>query len=157
MKKLYTEKISNEEFQEVILIYFMWKEINKKIKSLPHTRRIINMPEIISESLGCYLLNFEIITKGSGDAFDPITKQIIEFKSTSNYNRDVSSFSPKCTFDQLYFLRFNTKQDFVEIYNLNLSYKEFSNLQVSHSQKIGEQQQEKRRPRLSLINTIIQP
>lgn len=61
----------------------------------------------------------------TGDATDPATNRKIEFKATSRFEGDLSSFGPKCTFDDLVFLRFNLEENLLYIYDLKINSEEF--------------------------------
>lgn len=76
----------------------------KKIKS-----RKANFPSGISEAVVGHVYGYDIITSGSGDLYDPKNDRIVEVKATSNYNIDLSSFSPSEFYDNLVFVRYNQK------------------------------------------------
>lgn len=82
--------------------YFKWKDLNTYIKNT--SSRGINMPDAISEPMGCYCLGY-LWNRGNqiGDATDPITKSRIEFKATSKFDGDLSSFGPKTIHDVIDF------------------------------------------------------
>ena len=138
-------KIDKSRFSDMVKAYFLWKELNGLIKN-SHTRGI-NFPEIISESLLCYALDYKLNRGTGGDAYDEINDRVIECKATSNFDRDTSSFSPNEEFDRLYFLRLYQRDDELYIYD--------TEVQVSKKQTLGDQQNQGRRPRFSIIKQII--
>lgn len=147
-------EIDDVRFVEVCRLYFMWKDLNNAIKS--QVSRGINIPDMISEQMVCYALNLKWNKGGkSGDATDE-KGSLIEIKATSNYDRDVSSFSPKTHFDRLIFFRLNQKENIADIYDLGLNGDSFKTLKVNSSESVETQQKMKRRPRLSLIEYIKQ-
>lgn len=97
--------IDDARIDETCNAYFKWKDLNTYISNNSH--RGINMPDAISEPMGCYCMGY-LWNRGDevGDATDPRTGKKIEFKATSRFEGDLSSFGPKCVFDDLVFLRF---------------------------------------------------
>lgn len=146
--------IDKSRFKDAIRAYWLWKELNAFIKN-SHNRGL-NFPETISETLACYALGFQLNRGSGGDAQNPSTKEIIEFKATSNWNRDTSSFSPSENFDHLYFIRLNQREDKIFIYDLQIDSEQLKNIQVNKTQTLGNQQAQGRRPRFSIIKKIIE-
>lgn len=146
-------KIDKSRFNDVVAAYFLWKELNSLIKN-SHTRGI-NFPEIISESLLCYAMGFKLNRGKGGDAFDEKEKGVIEVKATSNFDRDTTSFSPSESFDSLFFMRLNQRNDELFIYDTGLNSEKLKDIDVSKNQTVGDQQKEKRRPRFSVIKKVI--
>lgn len=144
--------IDNARFKEVCRLYFAWKDLNHAVKSV--TSRGINFPDLISEQMVCFALKLKW-NKGSvaGDATDE-KENLIEIKATSNYNSDLSSFSPNTKFDRLLFFRLNQSENFANIYDLKLNNTQFEKLPVNSTQCVRDQQESGRRPRLSLIKYI---
>ena len=103
-------EIDEARIDETCNAYFKWKDLNTYISN--NSRRGINMPDAISEPMGCYCLGY-LWNRGSevGDATNPKTGEKIEFKATSRFEGDLSSFGPKCEFDDLVFLRFNLNEN----------------------------------------------
>ena len=97
--------IDDARIDETCNAYFKWKDLNTYISNNSH--RGINMPDAISEPMGCYCLGL-LWNRGSevGDATNPTTGEKVEFKATSRFEEDLSSFGPTCQFDDLVFLRF---------------------------------------------------
>lgn len=147
--------IDKSRFLDAIKAYFLWKELDMIIRSA-HTRGI-NIPETITETLLCYVSNFKLNKGSGGDAFDDSTNRIIEIKATSNYERDTSSFSPKEEFDTLYFVRLDKREDIMYFYDLGINSLALKDIKVNSTQTLGEQQNQGRRPRFSIIKFIIEP
>lgn len=99
-------QIDAARIDETCNAYFKWKDLNTYISNNSH--RGMNMPDAISEPMGCYCLDL-LWNRGdeAGDATNPRTGEKIEFKATSRFEGDLSSFGPKCQFDDLVYLRFN--------------------------------------------------
>lgn len=141
-------KIDEARIDETCGAYFKWKDLNTYISNNSH--RGLNMPDAISEPMGCYCMGL-LWNRGSevGDATD-LNGRKIEFKATSRFEGDLSSFGPECKFDDLVFLRFNTKENVLFIYDLNIDSEEFGKYPANSTQTIEDQKQQKRRPRVSL-------
>ena len=116
--------IDDARIDETCNAYFKWKDLNTYISNNSH--RGINMPDAISEPMGCYCMGY-LWNRGDevGDATDPNTGRKIEFKATSRFEGDLSSFGPKCVFDDLVFLRFKLDDNLLYIYDLNINSEEF--------------------------------
>lgn len=146
--------IDRSRFKDATRAYFLWKELNGFIKN-SHSRGL-NFPEAISETMACYALDFALNRGSGGDAVNPDTDEIIEFKATSNWDRDTTSFSPHAHFDHLYFIRLDQREDELYIYDLEINSEQLKDIQVSRAQTLGDQQLQGRRPRFSVINKIIE-
>lgn len=72
--------IDDARIDETCNAYFKWKDLNTYISNNSH--RGINMPDAISEPMGCYCLGY-LWNRGDevGDATDPNTGRKIEFKA----------------------------------------------------------------------------
>ncbi|MDY3768998.1 MAG: hypothetical protein SOZ83_05310 [Sphaerochaetaceae bacterium] len=148
-------KIDSERLDRACAAYFKWKDLNTYISDNSH--RGINMPDAISEPIGCYCLNL-LWNRGKmpGDATNQITNEKIEIKATSRFEGDLSSFGPKCDFDDLVFLRFNIKDDVLYVYDLHINSKEFEMKQVNKNQTIKDQKKQGRRPHVSLQKMFVE-
>lgn len=146
--------IDDARIDETCDAFFRWKDLNTYIVN--HSRRGINMPDCISEPMACYCLGL-LWNNGdkTGDATNPETGEKIEFKATSRFEGDLSSFSPKTDFDDLIFLRFNLSKNLLYIYDLKINAKEFVKLPANNSQTIAEQQRQGRRPHISLQKLFV--
>ncbi len=134
--------------------YFQWKELDARISG--YDSRGLNMPEAISEPIGCYCLGYLWNRSNkSGDATDPDTGKKIEFKASSNFDSDLTSFGPKNKFDDLVFLRFKSDENLVYIYDLQLNYEELGKYKANKKQTVKEQMDKGRRPHISILDNII--
>ncbi len=152
MKAKYLVVIDEARIQETCNAYFKWKDLNTYVKSL--VSRGINIPDAISEPMGCYCLGLLWNKKSGGDAYSKDGKKI-EFKATSNYNYDLSSFGPKCDFDDLVFLRFNLDTNMLYVYDIKVNSIDIRNFQLSKNETFYEYQQKGKRPHFSIIKSII--
>ena len=148
--------ISDYKIQETCKAYFQWKSLDSYIRSVSY--RGINMPDAISEPMACYCLGL-LWNAGTskGDATDLSHKKLFEFKATSRFEGDLSSFGPDCFFDDLILLRFKLDEDLLYIYDLKISSTDLSKIKVNSLQTVGDQQKQGRRPHLSLIDLIVKP
>ena len=146
--------IDDARIDETCDAYFRWKDLNTYISNNSH--RGINMPDAISEPMGCYCLGL-LWNRGKevGDATNPITNEKIEFKATSRFEGDLSSFGPKCQFDDLVFLRFKLDENLLYIYDLKINSDEFGRYPANSHQTIQEQKDEGRRPHVSLQTLFV--
>ena len=142
-------QIDEARIDETCNAYFKWKDLNTYISNNSH--RGINMPDAISEPMACYCLGY-LWNRGDevGDATDPATNKKIEFKATSRFDGDLSSFGPKTTFDDLVFLRFNLEENRLYIYDLGVNSEEFGKYPANSRETIQEQKDQGRRPHVSL-------
>ncbi len=149
-------KIDAARIDETCNAYFKWKDLNTYISNNSH--RGINMPDAISEPMGCFCLGLEW-NRGDevGDATDPVDGRKIEFKATSRFEGDLSSFGPKCKFDDLVFLRFKLDDNLLYIYDLHVNSDEFGKYPANKTQTIQEQKDQGRRPHVSLQELFVKP
>lgn len=139
-------------------IYSRWLELNKQIKS--HSTRGINLPEFISENAFCIFFPscVRVVTlkkgKCSFDAIDTKTGKRIQIKATS-IKSDLTSFGPRSEWDELYFLDFSAEDGSFKVYKIKPEW--IYSHQVNKSQSFQQQQEQKRRPRFSIIDQIIKP
>ncbi|MEE1124345.1 MAG: Bsp6I family type II restriction endonuclease [Acutalibacteraceae bacterium] len=147
--------IDDARIDETCDAYFRWKDLNTYISN--NSRRGINMPDAISEPMGCYCLGL-LWNRGKevGDATNPVTNEKIEFKATSRFEGDLSSFGPKCKFDDLVFLRFKLDENLLYIYDLKINSDEFGRYPANSYQTIQEQKDEGRRPHVSLQTLFVE-
>lgn len=147
--------IDDARIDETCNAYFKWKDLNTYISN--NSRRGINMPDAISEPMGCYCLGF-LWNRGSqvGDATDPITDRKIEFKATSRFEGDLSSFGPKTVFDDLVFLRFKLDENLLYIYDLKINSEEFGKYPANQNETIEDQKKQGRRPHVSLYKLFVE-
>ncbi|HEB9338623.1 TPA: Bsp6I family type II restriction endonuclease [Campylobacter coli] len=145
-------KILEKDFDLICKIYIQWKELNNNIKKF--SSRGVNFPDCISEPIVCYAFNYNWNNNNeTGDATSD-SGELIEIKATSNFNSDLSSFSPNTKFDKLIFVRLDQERDLAYIYDLELNFEQFQILEVNKKETVLDQQKQNRRPRLSLIQYI---
>lgn len=147
--------IDDARIDETCNAYFKWKDLNTYISNNSH--RGINMPDAISEPMGCYCLGYRW-NRGNevGDATDPATGKKVEFKATSRFEGDLSSFGPKCVFDNLVFLRFNLEKNLLYVYDLNIDSVEFGKHPANSKESIQAQKEQGRRPHVSLQKLFVE-
>ena len=146
--------IDAARIDEACDVYFKWKDLNGYVRR--NSTRGTNIPDTISEQMGCYCLDL-LWNRGkiAGDATNPRTGEIIEFKATSNFDGDLSSFGPRCQFDDLVFLRFDIDNNLLYVYDLHVDAEEFGSYPANKAQLIRDQQREGRRPHVSLKELFI--
>ena len=147
-------KVDSERIDAACNAYFKWKDLNNYISDNSH--RGMNMPDAISEPMGCYCLGL-LWNRGNeaGDATDPKTGKKVEFKATSRFEGDLSSFGPVCNFDDLVYLRFKLDDNLMYVYDLHINSVEFSNYPANKTQLIKDQQKQGRRPHISLQTLFV--
>lgn len=142
-------------------LFDLWVKLNK---GLGKYGRKVNIPEVLSEGMFCIFSNsvrYQRKLKGKGSAsFDTINLKTgkREQIKASSIESDLTSFGPKSEWDKLYFMNFynNGKPDGTfDVYEIpnSLIYKN----KVNNSQTMKSQQEEKRRPRFSIMKDIIKP
>lgn len=145
-------KITKERYDEIRKIYFLWKELNSKIKET-YTRGV-NLHEAITETVCCYVNGFHLsIGSGSEDALNPSTQELIQIKGTSNWNSDLTSFGPNSIFDHLHFVRLNQDEDKMYLYDIPTE--TLNNIMVNRNDTFKDFQNQGKRPRFSIINKYI--
>lgn len=155
MNNLDLVQVDKARFIDAIECYFLWKELDSRIRN--SCSRGVNFPETISEVLISYALKFHLSKADNGDAYDLKTNTVIECKGTSNYDRDLSSFSPNDNDNIICFARLDRKNDKCYIYNTGYSIKMLKHMNINKNQTIEEQQRQGRRPRFSIIEKLINP
>lgn len=154
MAKVDLVAIDAARINDVCDSYFKWKDLNNSLKN--YVSRGLNFPEVISEPMGCYALDLLWNKGSSGDAQDKNGRKI-EMKATSNFDSDLTSFGPKCDFDDLVFLRLDYNNNKLYIYDIGINAEELKTLPANKTQTVGDQQAQKRRPHISIIKTVIEP
>ena len=146
-------EIDEARIDETCSAYFKWKDLNTYVKS--NSSRGINIPDVITEPMGCYCLNLVWNRAKAGDATETESGKIFEFKATSRFDGDLSSFGPEGRFDDLVFLRFNLDENILYVYDLKTNSEDFKKLQANKNQTIEEQQLQGRRPHISLKSLFV--
>ena len=152
MAKVDLVTIDAARINDVCDSYFKWKDLNNSLKN--YVSRGINFPETISEPMGCYALGL-LWNKGSGGDAQDSNGRKIEMKATSNFDSDLTSFGPTCIFDDLVFLRLDSSTNKLYIYDIGIDSEELKKLPANKTETVGDQQAQKRRPHISVINTLI--
>lgn len=142
-------------------LFDIWVKLNN---GLSKYGRKVNIPEVLSEGMFCVFSNsvrYQRKLKGKGSAsFDTINLKTGEREQikASSIKSDLTSFGPKSEWDKLYFMNFYNSGnpdgtfDVYEIPNRLL----YEN-KVNSGQTMKIQQEEKRRPRFSIMKDIIIP
>lgn len=143
-------------------IYSSWRVLCDKASALQ--ARKINLPDALSECGFCYFFkcwrtNYGVTgaTHSSFDAYDPKTQSRIQIKGCS-VESDLTSFGPDSVWDDLYFVDFykDGKWDFTfDVYLIDNE--AIYNTKVNKNETFVDQQRQKRRPRFSIIKSIIEP
>jgi hypothetical protein len=146
--------IDEARINDVCNNYFKWKSLNDSLKNF--CSRGINMPDAISEPIGCFALGY-LWNKGTaGDAQSRDGKKI-EFKATSNFDYDLTSFGPEINFDDFVFLRFKYDDNLVYIYDTGLNANDIKKLKANNEETVEDQQKQGRRPHIRIIDELITP
>ena len=140
--------------------YFNWKETGKKY--LRYGFRRPNLPEFISEGLPSALFGW-VRTNGlplvgienSADLVDPINGDAIQIKGISTYGKSgggPTSFGPNTKFNRLIIMHVRLDKDKAYFYEMDVQ--EYKNWKVNDQMSLREQQEQGRRPRLTLLPLI---
>ena len=71
------------------------------------------------------------------------------------YEYDLSSFGPRCDFDDLVFLRFDLDLNMLFVYDTGINSEELKKLPVSKTATVGDYQKVGKRPHIRIIESII--
>lgn len=121
--------------------------------------RNLNVPDVISEALYCYLFK-AVRTNGTAHSYDAVDLNDgagIQIKSASIKN-DCTSFGPTSTWDRLYFMDFAPEGEVtghIDIYEINDDFKDLV-LNYRKGETFADQQRQGRRPRFSIKKEIIE-
>lgn len=152
------DQFDSDDFAQFKIIFQGWMNLNKLLQSLGG--RGLNVPDVISEGLYCYLFN-AIRTNGTAhsyDVVDLVTHEGIQVKSTS-IGSDLTSFGPTSTWDVLIFIDFAPSglvDGRVDIYRIDTHPGDIV-LNSKKGETFTDQQKQGRRPRLSIKSQIINP
>ncbi len=142
-------------------LFDMWRDLRIGIHN--YKSRGINFPEGLSEIAFCVYSGSKRIVSLHGkssvsfDTFNTETNRAEQIKATS-VKSDLSSFGPKSCWDDLYFLDFYNEGKIDGKFNVYKIPSELVyNMKVNKKQTFKQQQEEKRRPRLHIIEKIIIP
>jgi hypothetical protein len=145
-------QIDEARINDVCDNYFKWKSLNDSLRNF--CSRGLNLPDAISEPIGCYALGY-FWNKGTGGDAEKPDGSKVEFKATSNFEYDLTSFGPKIDFKDLVFLRLDYDANLMYIYDTGLSATEIAKIQVNKTQTVADQQRIGRRPHVRLIESLI--
>lgn len=149
------DKFDNNDFALLKDIFNQWLEINKKVTSLGG--RGLNVPDVFSEALYCIFFN-AIRTNNTAHSYDCVNIDNgagVQVKSASIAN-DCTSFGPRSTWNELYFMDFATNgqvDGIVDVYKLDFALDDIV-LNAKKNETFKMQQEQGRRPRLSLKKLI---
>lgn len=145
--------VTESDFEESIRLYFLWKELNTSIKEF--YSRGVNIHEAITERIVCYVNDFRHSLGGGSEDALTSSNEKVQIKATSNFNSDLTSFGPRSRFDILHFVRLDSNNDVMYLYNLTID--ELDSIYVNYNETFREQQLQGRRPRFSIIEKFIIP
>lgn len=139
-------------------IFDHWRTL--KISLNDYKSRAPNFPEGLSEIAFCLWSGSSRLLKASGlsntsfDTFNSSTKKAEQIKACS-IDEDLTSFGPKSKWDDLYFMDFYNEGKIdgrFDVYKIpnHLLYK----AKVNNKEMVADQQNSKRRPRLSVKKLI---
>lgn len=141
-------------------IYAGYRYICEKCRAMGY--RSINLPEALSEPAFCINTGAVRIKKAPSkfskamDCYNINTDTTIELKSSAIL-KDLSSFSPKIRADKLYFMDFYKQGKWDGTFDVyEISYEDILDISVNKEQTVRDQQNEKRRPRFSIKEKIIE-
>lgn len=152
---VYGDKFNQNDFATLKEIFAEWLKINKKVTSLGG--RGLNVPDVFSEALYCIFFN-AVRTNNTAHSYDCVNISNgagVQVKSASILN-DCTSFGPKSTWDELYFMDFATNGEIdgiIDVYKLDFALDDVI-LNNKKNETFKMQQDQGRRPRLSLKKLI---
>ncbi len=141
-------------------IYFDWKSLSAGIKAI--STRGLNIPGVVTENAFCLFFEDCIRiskTKKGKCAYDCLntkTGEKIQIKAASIYP-DATSFSPSSDYDKVFFLDFSTGNGSFKVYDIPLELIKKTIVNKKKNETFEDQQNQRRRPRFSLIKAIIIP
>ena len=153
--KIDTVEIDSLRIKNTCTVYSLWKRLNDCLRTL--STRGANIPSEISENIACYCLGYKL-NKGSGG--DALTDdgQVVEIKCCSvDGSNDLTSFSPKENFDKLIFCKLDKEKDCMYVWDTGINSEQLKLLPANKKETVGDQQRQKRRPHISIFNTVIIP
>lgn len=143
-------------------IYTSWRILCNQTAAL--NARSINLPDALSECGFCYFFNCWRTSKpipgadhASFDAYEPNSRERIQIKGSS-VEEDLTSFGPKSVWDRLFFVDFykEGKWDYTfDVYPIDTA--TILNVKVNKHETFLDHQRQQRRPRLSIVRSIIRP
>lgn len=153
------DAFDKSDFAVLQNIFKEWMHINGQLKALEG--RNLNVPDVFSEALFCLAYD-AVRTNNTAHSYDCVmrsTGEGVQVKSASIPN-DCTSFGPRSTWDLLYFADFasnGTVDGIVKFYRIEDDDIYDIVLNSQKSETFRDQQEQGRRPRLSIKNKIIIP
>ena len=150
----------DKDVVDIIKMYELWAELSELLSD--YGCRRVNLPEF-TELLFCIVKKCWRFNNVKGfrnahtsfDCYNPQTQKTIQIKSAS-IGKDLTSFGPKSTWDELYFMDFFCDEKYngsFEIYFIPDEY--IYKQSVNKNQTMADQQTQNRRPRFSIKDKII--
>ena len=148
--------ITEDKFSATCELYFQWKDYDSALRT--DGSRGANIPEAVTEIFACYALNLIHNKIEGGDASES-DGSIVEIKATSRADgsKELTSFSPGHPFERLIFVWIDKANDIAKIYDLGLNSTTIRDIQITKTDTFGDQQDQGRRPRFSVIKSLIRP
>jgi len=158
--KVVVQTFGDEDKATLRVLYGLWVKLNHGMKLFK--ARGINLPEGISESAFCmhfggnYARALKVFSgAGSFDVINLDNGDRIQIKAAS-VDGDLTSFGPKSVWDKIYFLDFYRKGKEDGSFDVYLiPNKKIYSQKMNKGQTMKDQQNEKRRPRFSIKESII--
>lgn len=152
----------DQDIKALAEIYKSWRILCDQATALK--ARKINLPDVLSECGFCYFFkcwrtNYGVpgAAHSSFDAYDPQSHARIQIKGCS-VESDLTSFGPDSVWDKLYFVDFYKEGNWDYTFDVYLIDNEaIYNTKVNRNETFVDQQRQKRRPRFSIIKSIIEP
>lgn len=151
---------TKEDLPAINEMYFTWKKLGEMFQY--YGCRRANLPEVVSEGLPSALFgwartnNLHLVNiENSADLVDVVTGKAIQVKGISVYGEGdggPTSFGPNTKFDRLIVMHVRLDEDKAYFYEMNAE--EYKDWKVNGQMSLREQQEEGRRPRLSLLPII---
>ena len=148
---VFGDKFNQDDYIKLKEIFNQWLDINKKVTALGG--RGLNVPDVFSEALYCIFFN-AVRTNKTAHSYDCVNIDNgagVQIKSAS-IQSDCTSFGPRSTWDELYFMDFATNgiiDGIIDIYRLDFALENVI-LNAKKNETFRMQQEQGRRPRLSL-------
>lgn len=161
-------KFDNGDCLDLIKIYEDWIKLNKKLIKVG--ARAVNIPEGLTETAVCIAKGFwrtpyKIKKKGkqkinsSFDCYDNNggrKNNRIQIKACSVLP-DLTSFGPKSEWDRIFFADFYRKGKWNKKFDLyEIDTEKIMNFKVNENETVEQQKNQKRRPRFSIYNGLIE-
>ena len=151
---------TKEDLSAINEMYFAWKKLGEMFQY--YGCRRANLPEVVSEGLPSALFgwartnNLHLVNiENSADLVDIHSGEAIQVKGVSVYGEGdggPTSFGPDTKFDRLIVMHVRLDEDKAYFYEMDA--KNYKDWKVNGQMSLREQQDQKRRPRLTLLPII---